>query len=396
MYQLKQLESASSLISRYKGNEPLHTFLKKHFSENKKYGSTDRKNITNFCYAYFRLGKLSFAANTEERILTSLLMSNPVNKKLLEVLKPDWIPLFDRAITEKISFANIDNLATGIFPFCEMLSKEINCIKYNFSFLTQPDLFARIRPGMKSVVLQKLYLSKIDYEVIDDLSIRFPANTNLDNIFNVGKEVIIQDFNSQRIRFFMQPLLRSNEEIPLEVWDACAASGGKSILAYDLNNTIKLNVSDIRDNILQNLNTRFSTASIKNYNSFTVDLSDPEISNRSLKEGIKLKLFDFVVADVPCTGSGTWARTPENLYYFNPKQVLKYSDLQKNIIDKTVKHVRPGGHFLYITCSVFNAENESQVEYILKNKELKLEKMEMLKGYEQNADSLFAALFIAS
>jgi 16S rRNA (cytosine967-C5)-methyltransferase len=48
---------------------------------------------------------------------------------------------------------------------------------------------------------------------------------------------------------------------------------------------------------------------------------------------------------------------------------------------------------LYITCSVFKKENEEVVEFIQGNSELELIKMELLKGYDKKADTMFAALF---
>jgi 16S rRNA (cytosine967-C5)-methyltransferase len=49
---------------------------------------------------------------------------------------------------------------------------------------------------------------------------------------------------------------------------------------------------------------------------------------------------------------------------------------------------------LYITCSVFKKENEEVVELIKKQFDLKVEKMELIKGYDKKADTLFAALLL--
>ncbi len=95
--------------------------------------------------------------------------------------------------------------------------------------------------------------------------------------------------------------------------------------------------------------------------------------------------FDLIIADVPCTGSGTWARTPEQLCYFNEKQIEKYSALQKQIIQNVIPYLNPGGLFLYITCSVFKKENEGIVDFIKQKFNLEIVKMRLLKGYEIQA-----------
>ena len=55
--------------------------------------------------------------------------------------------------------------------------------------------------------------------------------------------------------------------------------------------------------------------------------------------------------------------------------------------------LKNGGYFVYITCSVFEKENEEVVEFIEKNTSLQLMEMEYLEGYDKKADTLFTALF---
>ena len=55
--------------------------------------------------------------------------------------------------------------------------------------------------------------------------------------------------------------------------------------------------------------------------------------------------------------------------------------------------MKPAGSFVYITCSVFKKENEEVVTFIKENFHLKLKQMEVLKGYDKKADSMFVALF---
>ncbi|THU32077.1 hypothetical protein FAM09_28030 [Niastella caeni] len=173
---------------------------------------------------------------------------------------------------------------------------------------------------------------------------------------------------------------------PLKLWDACAASGGKSILAYDIFKHIDLTVSDVRKSILSNLEKRFAAAGIKQYNSFIGDIST------STSE-IQHATFDIIITDVPCTGSGTWSRTPEQLYYFDPHQIERYSALQKKIVSHAIPHLKPGGFLLYCTCSVFKKENEDVVQFISEQYPLQLLEKELMTGYDKKADTLFGAVF---
>ncbi|MGB4844265.1 MAG: Fmu (Sun) domain-containing protein, partial [Ferruginibacter sp.] len=246
--------------------------------------------------------------------------------------------------------------------------------------------FLRIRPGMKNIIENKLLTAGIDYALKTDDCIALPNATKLDTVIEVGKELIVQDYNSQKVLDFLKAEKSATHET-LTVWDCCAASGGKSILAYDiLNGKINLTVSDIRESILANLKKRFATAGIKNYKSFIADLT---VANCQLPT-VKSQLL---ICDAPCTGSGTWGRTPEQLYFFKKKTIDEYASLQQKIITNVIPQLKTGGIFIYITCSVFKKENEDNVNFIKEKFHLQLLQMELLKGYDKKADSMFVAVF---
>ncbi len=69
--------------------------------------------------------------------------------------------------------------------------------------------------------------------------------------------------------------------------------------------------------------------------------------------------------------------------------------MQKQIVQNVVPYLKPGGQFLYITCSVFKKENEDIVKYIQEKYDMELQRMEILKGYETKSDTMFAALLTA-
>jgi 16S rRNA (cytosine967-C5)-methyltransferase len=239
-------------------------------------------------------------------------------------------------------------------------------------------------------VLLKLNEAAVDYEFISPFTIRLPNTFKADKYFELDKEVVVQDYSSQHISEFL-PVRRGPSD---RVWDCCAGSGGKSIMAFDLHPGISLFVSDVRESILANLKKRFACAGIKKYKSFITDLSHSPLTDQPSP-------YDFIIADVPCTGSGTWGRTPEQLYYFDKFKIDEYAAMQKKIVSNAVPLLQPGGYLLYITCSVFKKENE-EIILFLKEKfpvrpghpggHLQLVKMELLKGYQMKADTIFAAL----
>lgn len=383
----RYLNYAIALLENYKAGEPFHLYLKKYFSLNKKHGSKDRRQIASLCYNYFRLGLgVSSTIAVPEKLLLATFLLERNTSALLEQLKPEWNKTIEWDLERKIKSVKNSFNPRKIFPFREELSQQINFDQFNLSFLKQPKLFIRIRPGKENSVFDKLKNANISFEKIGRNCLAFSNATKITEILGVDKDAVIQDYNSQKTGDFLK------EEIKLtvhgfSVWDCCAASGGKSILVYDLLKNIELTVSDTRKNILQNLGLRFQKAGIKDYTSFTADLSDSSSLN-SIKTP-----FDVIIADVPCSGSGTWARTPEQLLFFNKDEISKYAELQQKIVLNAVKYLKDGGYFLYITCSVFVKENEENVNFIQQKTDFKLIKAEYLRGYEMQADTLFAALF---
>jgi len=104
--------------------------------------------------------------------------------------------------------------------------------------------------------------------------------------------------------------------------------------------------------------------------------------------------FDGIILDAPCSGSGTWGRTPEMISQFDPHKIDFFQKLQQNIARNVVKYLKPGKPLIYITCSAFKAENEDVVDFIVKELRLKLEKQTVLEGYKNKADTMFVARLI--
>jgi 16S rRNA (cytosine967-C5)-methyltransferase len=377
------INTAAGLIQRYDGSIPLAHYLKQYFSQHKKHGSKDRKQIAHLCYCYYRLGRSIKEIPLQEGIRIALFLVDGSAGVWSEVYEASWLAHWDSAIQVRIDFVRScypSFSVAEIFPWNEQLSDGIEQDAFALSHLIQPDLFLRIRPGKATAVLQKLTTQQINYTSLSATCLSFPNASKIDTVIDIDKEAVVQDYSSQRISEFLTGI---GNDKPLQVWDACAASGGKSILIKDFFKQVQLTVSDIRPSILHNLKARFHRAGIEQYHSFVADLSKPLPSTQ---------LFNLIVCDVPCSGSGTWSRTPEQLFFFKEEKINEYQLLQQRIVANAIPHLKKEGYFLYITCSVFAKENEAQIAFLQKQFGLQLVRMELLKGYEQKADSMFAVL----
>ena len=379
------INSTKDILSNYKGEEPLSSFLRKYFSANKKYGSKDRKQIANLCYCFFRMGKAVMNTTTEEKIVTALFLCSRESTEVLAALKPEWNEKIELPFSEKLLIINYSLLTAAVFPWKEELSDKIDHEKFSASFFVQPDLFLRLRPGKEKRVTQKLQDAGIDFKMISETCLALPNASKIDEVIELDKEAVIQDYNSQNTgELIKSEILNLRSEIFL--WDCCAGSGGKSIMIHDIDPTIELTVSDVRETILANLKKRFERAGIRKYKSFVADIQDKNFKPQTTN-------FKLIIADVPCSGSGTWSRTPEQLYFFNENEIEKYSILQKKIVSNVIPQLQNRGLFIYITCSVFKKENEEVVNFIEQNFHLQVKQMEVLKGYDKKADSMFIAVF---
>lgn len=412
-----QLRYATRIIDAYKGEMPLYVWLKNFFREHPQMGSRDRKQLSNLVYGFYRLGHTLRDTPIPDRLLAGLFLCSEEPSPFLQHFCPAWIEKITLPLTEKITFFQRQPSGStfrveDIFPWKSELSDGIDHRAFCLSFLRQPDLFLRIRPTHQQAVLAKLAAGPSPHpasrqsvpaapcEFIPPFTLRLPNGFKVEDYFTPDHQVVIQDYSSQRLASFLQPLPDPSApppaEAPLSFWDACAASGGKSILAYDLYPSIGITVSDIRESILHNLRQRFQQAGIKKYRTILADLTQglpPALLQPGHPAGPSLQQFDLTLADAPCTGSGTWSRTPEELYFFDPRKILHYSGMQTRILSHIAANLAPDTWLVYSTCSVFKKENEEMVSFLKENFGLQPDRMENITGYDQRADSMFAARF---
>ena len=251
------------------------------------------------------------------------------------------------------------------------------------SHLHQPAVWIRCKPEFIASVLQELDLLQYKYERNADL-IKFSEPYPLQELrsFTAGY-FELQDIASQQTGILFRP--KKNEAW----WDCCAGSGGKSLLLLEQEKQLQLFVSDNRESIIQNLSERFHRSGVINYNAYVADLTQLEGDDLEA-----LPDFNGIIADVPCSGSGTWSRTPEWLSYFTEEKLHHYIALQRTIVSNIAPKLLPGGRLIYITCSVYADENESNVRYFAENLPLELLEQKYFQYSVQGGDTLFGAVLI--
>jgi 16S rRNA (cytosine967-C5)-methyltransferase len=131
--------------------------------------------------------------------------------------------------------------------------------------------------------------------------------------------------------------------------DLAAGAGGKSLaLAALMGNRGEILAFDIDPKRLRQLPPRARRAGA----------SIIRIADRRGGPAWGKGKFDLVLVDAPCSGSGTWRRSPEQKWRITPERLKEHQSLQAWLIDDGARHTRPGGRLVYATCSVLMSENE--------------------------------------
>jgi 16S rRNA (cytosine967-C5)-methyltransferase len=158
---------------------------------------------------------------------------------------------------------------------------------------------------------------------------------------------VIQDEASQLIAALVGPGHN-------RILDCCAAPGGKTLAIADLNPDATITAIEIHPHRARQMQKRFP-ANTK-VQTLVADARTFPITQP----------FDLILADVPCSGTGTLARNPEIKWRLKPDDLADLHDLQLAILRSAAAHLSSGGRVIYSTCSLEKEENEDVVEQTLK------------------------------
>lgn len=140
-----------------------------------------------------------------------------------------------------------------------------------------------------------------------------------------------------------------------KIIDYCCGAGGKSLaMAYLMGNKGHIFAHDIEKKRLMAIKPRIERLGVKN-----IELMDFIATSD--------KDFDRFIVDAPCSGTGTWRRSPDAKFRLNQNMVDKLNQIQFDLLGKAYEKTKAGGRIVYITCSILNEENEEIIAAFLQS-----------------------------
>jgi 16S rRNA (cytosine967-C5)-methyltransferase len=136
------------------------------------------------------------------------------------------------------------------------------------------------------------------------------------------------------------------------ILDCCAAPGGKTAAIAARNPGSEITAVELHEHRARALQERLRAIPVK---VITGDVTRMEFGEK----------FDCVLADVPCSGTGTLAANPEIKWRLRAEDLRGLQDLQVSILRAAVAALAPGGRLVYSTCSLEPEEGEGVVEQVL-------------------------------
>lgn len=186
--------------------------------------------------------------------------------------------------------------------------------------------------------------------------LRFASGTPVESWPEYAQGLIeVQDFGSQLIVDAL-PVAPGDTII-----DLCAGAGGKTLaLAARLGNAGVLIAADTDKRRLGNLAPRAARAGAEVAHTILLD------PGREMQALVPWQASaDHVLVDAPCSGSGTWRRSPEARWRLDPAGLARLAALQDHVLDVAAQLVRPGGSIAFVTCSLLDAEGADRVAAFL-------------------------------
>ena len=376
MQQAARYNAVLELIGEiFKDKSPADGIINNYLRERKYIGSGDRRFITETVWKIIRhRRRLEFEAGSKE-----------ARKILLVFLKDEDLDLIFGAgeyappALSKEEKIWMRNLKEEVYP----LDVESECPEWLFAKIKDVALLKslnepasadlRVNAGLREQVLQDLrreglFFAPTPYSPI---GIRSSERVNLNNCIAYKEGVVeVQDEASQLAAILCD--VRPEHK----VIDYCAGAGGKSLaIASLLNGKGKIEAHDIDWHRLEQIKPRLERLNIKNV------VPVRELSGKD---------YDRFIIDAPCSGTGTWRRSPDAKFRLTPEKLNELTKIQSQLLEFALENTKVGGRIVYITCSILPDEDENIVS-VFAQRHKNVRYVDLKQLWQQKIDAPYPA-----
>ncbi len=376
MQQAARYNAVLELIGEiFKDKSPADGIINNYLRERKYIGSGDRRFITETVWKIIRhRRRLEFEAGSKE-----------ARKILLVFLKDEDLDLIFGAgeyappALSKEEKIWMKNLKEEVYP----VDVESECPEWLFAKIKDVALLKslnepasadlRVNAGSREQVLQDLrreglFFAPTPYSPI---GIRSSERVNLNNCIAYKEGVVeVQDEASQLAAILC------DVKPEHKVIDYCAGAGGKSLaIASLLNGKGKIEAHDIDWHRLEQIKPRLERLNIKNV-----------VPVRELSD----KDYDRFIIDAPCSGTGTWRRSPDAKFRLTPEKLSELTKIQSQLLEFALENTKVGGRVVYITCSILPDEDENIVS-VFAQRHKNVRYVDLKQLWQQKIDAPYPA-----
>ncbi len=243
-----------------------------------------------------------------------------------------WIAQYGEELTERICEAN--NTPPHV------------SIRVNLMRRTRDELLAELR--REGVQAEPSPLAPAG------IVVEHAGNMALHPLFRSG-EFSIQDESSMLVAEFVDP------KPGMAVLDCCAAPGGKTAhLAEKMEDTGSIVASDIHEHKKKLIDEQAGRLGLTCIRTLVADANE-------LADRFPPASFDRVLLDAPCSGFGVIRRKPEIKWTKRERDIADIAAVQKEILHRVCRLVKPGGVLVYSTCTIERSENDEMIRAFLQD-----------------------------
>lgn len=331
--------------------EPADNIINNYFRERRFIGSGDRRFISEKIWDIIRhRRRLTFTAQSEDcRKLLSVYVKDENPE---EIFDGSEYGLPQLSPEEKKELQNLNDKPYPSAVECECpdwLFDKIQNVDLCKSLNTAAAADFRINQGSRESISQQLRQEgfDVDFTPYSPIGLRAQTRINLNNCVAYQDGVIeVQDEASQLAALLCDVSAQD------KVIDYCCGAGGKSLtIASLLQGKGMIEAHDINRKRLDQLKPRMQRLHINNIK--TIEWVNEQAQ------------YTRFIIDAPCSGTGTWRRSPDGKYRLTEQKLEDLIRVQAEILETAYKHTAVGGRIIYITCSILDDENSKQIQRFL-------------------------------